>query len=198
MRSGASSASSSARVPAEAACSPGAPWSPSTSCERVDRDRFWELIGVLDGSVDESAVIRLVGELAALPASEITSFDDLLHEMVHALDGPDWFDQPTHDPGVTELQLEVFLAEVLAGGGDDELRTDGFLFARTALVAAGREAYQQVLADPACSAVARDSRAQALLFAAQRAYEQGRDDHYGHVPPFDASTGSNTELWGRA
>ena len=43
----------------------------------------------------------------------------------------------------------------------------------------------------------RDSRAQRLLFVAQRAYEQRADDHYAHVPPVDVATGSNSALWAR-
>ena len=62
-------------------------------------DRFWGLIGVLRGSVDESSIGRLIAELAEYPTSEIESFDDRLHEAVHALDGPAWFDQPVTRSG---------------------------------------------------------------------------------------------------
>lgn len=158
-------------------------------------EHFWELIGVLEGSVDDVSINRLVDELAKLPSSEIESFDDLLHEGVHGLDGPDWYSQSTTDPGITELQLEALLAEVLAGEGDDALRTDGFLFARAAVVAAGCEAYQRVVADPKQFAGERDSRAQALLFVAQRAFERVDEGYYDHVPPLDVTTGSNRTLW---
>jgi Protein of unknown function (DUF4240) len=156
---------------------------------------FWELIAALDGSVDEHAVNLLVDRLAKLPTFEIESFDDLLHEYVHALDGPQWYAQPTTDPGMTEVQLEALLAEVLAGQGDDALRTDGFLFARAAVVAAGRETYERVLADATKFAGERDSRAQALLFVAQRAFERVEDGYYDHVPPLEVGTGSNRGLW---
>jgi hypothetical protein len=162
----------------------------------MEWDRFWGLIGVLRGSVDEPSIGRLIAELAEYPTSEIESFDDRLHEAVHALDGPAWFDQPVTDPGLTSAELQAFLAELEAGGGDDVLRSDGFLFARAAVVAAGREAYEEVLAQPALFAGERDSRAQRLLFVAQRAYEQRADDHYSHVSPVDAGTGANTALWG--
>jgi hypothetical protein len=157
--------------------------------------RFWALIDILAGSVDDDAIGRLVQSLAGLPKADVQSFDDLLHEAVYSLDGPEWYVQPVTDPGVTELELEALVAEVLAGGGDDALREDGFLFARAAVVAAGRETYQQVLGDPTLFAGERDSRAQALLFVAQRAYEQASDDYYEHVPPLDVATGSNAELW---
>ena len=164
----------------------------------MEWDRFWGLIGVLRGSVDERAIGGLIAEVAEYSPSEIESFDDRLHEAVHALDGPAWFDQPVTDPGLTSAELQAFLVELEAGGGDDALRSDGFLFARAAVVAAGRERYEEVLADPALFAGERDSRAQRLLFVAQRAYEQRADDHYTHVPPVDATTGSNTEQWGRS
>jgi hypothetical protein len=96
---------------------------------------------------------------------------------------------------MSEAELEAFLAEVLAGGGDDALAVDGFLFARAAVVAAGRETYQRVLTDPAQFAGERDSRAEALLFVAQRAYERAGDDYYEHVPPREVATGSHTALW---
>lgn len=161
----------------------------------MDEKAFWRLIDLLDGRVDPESIDHLVTALAELPASEIEGFDDLLHDVIHELDGPAWYEQPVHDPGISELQLEVLLAEVLAGGGEDSLAVDGFLFARAAVVAAGRETYQQVLADPRLFAGDRDSRAQALLFVAQRAYERVEPDHYVHVPALDVGTGSNTALW---
>jgi hypothetical protein len=161
----------------------------------MTRDRFWDLIAVLGGSVGEDAITRLVDELATLTSAEIEAFDDELHEVVHALDGRPWYEQPVIDPGVSELQLEAFLGELLAGGGDDALAVDGFLFARAAVVAAGRETYERVLADPTQFAGERDSRAQALLFVAQRAFERVGNDYYEHVPPFDVATGNNTALW---
>jgi Protein of unknown function (DUF4240) len=163
----------------------------------VEWERFWALIDLLDGSLDEAPIRRLVDALAKLPSADIEAFDDRLHEAVHALDGPDWFAQPVTDPALTELDLATLVAEVLAGGGDDALAVDGFLFARAAVVAAGRETYQQVLAHPIQFAGERDSRAEALLFVAQRAYEQANDDYYEHVPPVDVVTGSNTALWAR-
>ncbi len=163
----------------------------------MDEDRFWGLIGVLRGSVDEPAIDRLIAEVAEYAPSEIESFDDRLHEAVHALDGPAWFDQPVTDPGLTPADLQAFLLELAAGGADDALQADGFLFARAAVVAAGRTTYEEVLAEPALFAGERDSRAQRLLFVAQRAYEQREDDHYDHVPPVDVSTGANSALWTR-
>jgi hypothetical protein len=162
----------------------------------LDGNGFWRLIGLVQGHVDPDSIERLIAALAELPTSEIESFDDRLHEVVHELDGPAWYEQPVNDPGVTELQLEAFLVELLAGEADDTLAVDGFLFARAAVVSAGRETYQQVLADPRTFAGDRDSRAQALLFVAQRAYERVASDHYDHVPPHDVGTGSNIALWG--
>ena len=115
----------------------------------MEWDRFWGLVGVLHGSVDEKAIDRLIAEVAEYSTSEIESFDDRLHEAVHALDGPAWFTQPVTDPSLTAAELQAFLAELEAGRGDDALRTDGFLFARAAVVAAGRKTYEQVLAEPA-------------------------------------------------
>ena len=163
----------------------------------MEWDRFWGLIGVLHGSVEDKAIEGLIAEVAEYSTSEIESFDDRLHEAVHALDGPAWFDQPVTDPGLTAADLQAFLAELESGGGDDTLRSDGFLFARAAVVAAGRRTYEEVLAEPALFAGERDSRAQRLLFVAQRAYEQRADDHYDHVPPVDVTTGSNSALWTR-
>jgi Protein of unknown function (DUF4240) len=161
----------------------------------VEWAQFWDLVAALDGSVDEAAITRLVDRVAELPTPQIEAFDDRLHEAVHALDGPAWYEQPVTDPGVTELDLEELLGELLAGGGDDALAADGFLFARAAVVAAGRETYLAVLADPTLFAGERDSRAQALLFVAQRAFERVGEDYYEHVPPLDVATGTNAALW---
>ena len=48
----------------------------------------------------DKAIERLIAEVAEYSTSEIESFDDRLHEAVHALDGPAWFDQPVNGPRV--------------------------------------------------------------------------------------------------
>ena len=72
---------------------------------------------------------------------------------------------------------------------------DGFLFARAAVVAAGRATYEEVLAQPALFAGERDSRAQRPLFVAQRASTSRGRTTTTPTCPRSTPDGANTALW---
>jgi hypothetical protein len=101
----------------------------------VDEEGFWRLIAVLGlsetelpGPTDEekeALVTPLIDALAALSASEIDDFDDLLAQKLYAID--------------TEAHWKTY------GSGSQ----DGFLYGRCWVVARGRHYYEKVASDPA-------------------------------------------------
>jgi hypothetical protein len=78
------------------------------------------------------------------------------------------------------------------------MSADTFLYARCAVVLAGRERYLQVIEDPAAFRAFTDVASQdadLLLDVASEAYEEATGEEWSHVEPFDYETGSNQEGW---
>ena len=145
-------------------------------------DEFWERIASLNGTIDERAAHQLAARLSTVAPDRITGFADRLAEAVYALDSPDRADQPVTDP--------------TAGDDPISMSDDLFLYARCAVVAAGRARWQQVLNDPTAMA----SRwpvfdGEWLLTVAPSAFEEATGHEWTHEPPLSVETGSNTENW---
>jgi hypothetical protein len=124
----------------------------------VDDATFWELIDLLDWrrEGDDDRVIKpLVDRLASLPDAEIGAFHEALAAKLYALDGRAWAE--ASGPG-------IWL------GDPDRVAVDEFLYARSAVVARGRGAYDAVLADP--GQMPKDAEFEALLYVAANAYER--------------------------
>ena len=152
---------------------------------RMDEDEFWDLVSLLEGRADPDGVERLTAALAQRPPEEIEGFEDQLAEALHALDTRAHFTQPVRD------------AEDGAVGEPLALSDDSFLYARAAVVAAGRDVYRRVAADPAAFAGTWDLGAEILLSVAEDAYEQATDLAWDHEPPVSYETGANTAGWSR-
>lgn len=144
-------------------------------------DEFWRLIATLRGRVGDDDLERLGRRLRQLPAAEITAFADRLAVVLHQLDRHDLWVQPVSD---VESPDEVF-----------PLSDDAFLYARCAVVAAGEQTYQRVLADPTAFAGAWDLGAELLMYAADEAYEDVTGEEWDHETPVSAETGSNSAGW---
>ncbi len=88
--------------------------------------------------MDETAAGAFSRRLAGEPPDSILAFADQLAAVLHALDSPERPDQLVIDPTV----------------GDDpfSMSDDTLLYARCAVVAAGRSDWEQVLAEPAAMA----------------------------------------------
>lgn len=78
---------------------------------------------------------------------------------------------------------------------DDEalLSDDGFLYARCAVIAAGRRRYEQVLADPTSFGGTWDTGGEALLEVAERVWEKLTGTDWEHEDPVPVWTGSNSD-----
>ena len=148
----------------------------------LTRDDFWNLIATTGGSIDEESAEALSTRLALRPAEEIVQFADHLASLLYDLDSPTAAAQLVTDP--------------TAGEDPFELSDDLFLYARCAVVAAGRDAYERVLADP--TALAGEwpvFDGEFLITVAPTAYEMATGEEYDHEPPVSYETGSNSGLW---
>jgi hypothetical protein len=149
----------------------------------MDDATFWGLIGLVDptrGSEDDAAVAPLVRALSDLPDRDIAGFADQLARKLHALDGRAW----ARESGST-----------IWWGEPDSLSVDAFLYARLAVVAAGRDRYEAVLGDP--SRMPKDAEFEPLLYVASNAYERktGLDDDGSLDSPISFETFANEAGW---
>jgi hypothetical protein len=124
----------------------------------MDDATFWGLIDLLDWrheGDDDRVVKPVVDRLASLPDAEIGSFHEILAQKLYDLDGRAW---------ARESGPEIW------SGDPDRLSVDGFLYARSAVVASGREGYEGVRTDP--TLMPKNAAFEALLYVAASAYER--------------------------
>ena len=143
---------------------------------------FWSLIDKLDWKHegDDDKVIRpVVNALAAMPETEIDSFQDILAQKLYALDGRAW----ARESG------DVWWGE------PNSLSVDGFLYSRCVVVANGRAFYEGVMSDP--RQMPKDIEFESLLYVARAAVKRktGRGDAEPEEPNVSYETFSNREGW---
>ena len=151
----------------------------------MDDGAFWGLIEKLDWhreGDDEAVVEPLIRALALLPDAEIGSFQEILARKLYDLDGRAW---------AREAGDEIWLGEL------DQLSVDGFLDARCAVVARGRDTYDGVRADP--TQMPKNASFETLLYAASTAYERKTGLEWDDLDDTEVSyeTFSNEGGWPR-
>lgn len=144
----------------------------------VDEDRFWAIIERLDWSRegnDDAVIQPAIAALARWQEKDILGFDERLAYFLYNLD------TRMHGERVREAPI-----------GDEigYLSADGFLYARCAVVANGREFYNLVLKSP--SEMPSDLEFEALLSLAPTAYEKKTGQE------LDQSTGCSFESFSNA
>ena len=149
----------------------------------MDDGTFWDLIAKLDRgrTGDEDAVIEpLVRALALLPDAEIGLFQEILAQKLYDLDGRAW---------ARESGDEIWLGE------PDQVSIDGFLDARCAVVAHGRDMYDSVRANP--TLMPKNESFESLLYVAQGAYERKTGLQWDDLDDTEVSyeTFSNEDGW---
>ncbi|WP_406193817.1 DUF4240 domain-containing protein [Kitasatospora sp. NBC_01560] len=152
-------------------------------------ERFWELVGLLGGRAGtstchdiEAGCARLVEVLAAGPVGEIVGFGERLAEALYRID------------------QEVFGTLPVAGmerpGGEPFPQSDdGFLYARAAVVAAGRATYEGVFGRPERFAPFTALHCEELLYVHEEAYEQATGEEWSILTRYDYESCSNREGW---
>lgn len=146
-------------------------------------DDFWALIGGLHGKADPEGIAALTEDLSHGPADRITSFAEHLAVALYALDTRERMSQPVRDT---------------ADGPESPafpLSNEVFLYARCAVVAAGREVWQQVLGQPAAMSNTWDLGAEELLYIAPVAFEHKTGSDWTYRTSVDYQTGSNEAGW---
>ena len=137
---------------------------------------FWSVIDFYNHDTPDrdASVMRIVRELSAMPVDHINLFADVLSDKLKALDTPAMY-------------------EVARRGTAGS--ADGFLYARCAAVARGREFYENLLEDTSLFPV--DGDAEQLLGVAEEAHsiKTGESD-YPHTPRSAYETRFNKEAWG--
>lgn len=147
----------------------------------MNEQQFWDLMKLVDWKKlgDDDAVVRpLVKALAKLPEDEIFAFDDLLAEKLFALD--------------TEAHAR-HMGEYSYKDEGTHFSVDLFLYSRCAVVANGKETFEEILADP--TQFPEDAEFEAILYVAGTAYEKRTGEEYPHSPTTSYETFANKRGW---
>ncbi len=147
----------------------------------MNENEFWSIIALLDwgkSGKDDAVIEPVVAALAEQNIDVIKQFDEILAEKLHALD--------------TEAHARE-IGEEAYRGPDEYFSPDWFLYVRCCVVANGREAYAQVLANP--QDMPKDMEFEAILYVAANAYERKTGKEYDHVPAVDYETFQNRIGW---
>ncbi|MBP0449161.1 DUF4240 domain-containing protein [Kitasatospora sp. RG8] len=151
--------------------------------------RFWELIGILGGPAGtstcddvETGCERLTEVLAAGPVGQIIGFGERLAEALYRLDQEEFGTLP-----VTGMERP--------GGEPFAQSDDGFLYARAAVVAAGRAVYESVFGEPDRFAPFTARHCEELLYVHEDAYEQATGEEWDRLTRYDYESCSNRDGW---
>lgn len=146
-------------------------------------DEFWDLIGTLGGRAEPDGFAALTEDLARGSGDRLTAFAEHLAAALYAIDSRNRMSQPVHDT---------------ADGPNSPafpLSKEVFLYARCAVVLAGRPAWQQVVDDPSAMAGTWDLGAEEILYVAPVAFEQQTGSDWTHRTQVAYETGSNEAGW---
>jgi Protein of unknown function (DUF4240) len=139
---------------------------------------FWDIIEQLDWSKegDDAAVVEPVIQiLQKRPLAQIYRFANILSEKLWHLD--------------TRNHAQVFLGDTEEG----YLSVDDFLYTRCAVVANGRDFYQNVLNNPA--EMPEDLTFEPLLYVTLHAYKRKTGKEFMFIPAHNYETYSNKGGW---
>ncbi|MEM8528303.1 MAG: DUF4240 domain-containing protein [Bacteroidota bacterium] len=137
---------------------------------------FWKVIEQLDWEATEAndVLAPAVQYLSYFSSDHILKFYDLLSEKLYLLDGEQYADFSVQE--------------------EDSFSADLFLYARCAVVANGRNFYENVLNHP--KHFPKNLYFEALLDLPSRAYALREKHPLNYVPKFMYETGFNVEGWG--
>jgi hypothetical protein len=133
----------------------------------MDEETFWALVGTVGRNPATGAYDRLADELSDHGADDIRAFADHLARALYALDTPAHY----------------------------RAAPDCFLPARCAAVAAGEQAYREVLTAPAALTRYAHPHSDLLLTVAERAYRTATRSAWEHRTPVSHETGANAAAW---
>lgn len=139
--------------------------------------QFWNIIDLLDRAAvrndpdDPRAMSALAAYLEACSISELEQFEQQLSQLLHNIDGDQYYDAASINSG------------------------DGFLYCRCFVVAMGQKFYTQVLEDPSSMP---NAEYEPLLYLASRAWAAKTGttpDDWDFFPSISYETGANIHRW---
>ncbi len=137
----------------------------------MEDDRFWSLIDLLGGSLEDEAIAELSDALEALEYPDIVRFRDTLVARLRELDHP--------------------LNTVGSGDGDERvISADASLYYRCEIVAAGRDVFRDHLEHPRPGEGLAGTDGEALLGIAEDASVSRMP-----APEVSIETGTNPQHW---
>jgi hypothetical protein len=147
----------------------------------MDDDTFWQLIAECTPADDDPDAVELAEALTERLTAEsvetVIGFAEQLAWVLYRLDRREYAE---------------------AGGGDYVyVSADGFLYARAAVVAGGREVYDQVLQDPTLFAPYNDELiwAEPLLTVPDVAYQNLTGEEWNRETRYSYESFSNHDGW---
>ncbi|MFD6098615.1 DUF4240 domain-containing protein [Nocardiopsis flavescens] len=143
--------------------------------------------------MDENTFWRLVDEGRAAAPGPDPDGDHLAGYLVERLSGG-----PVADVAGFAERLSEFLYRLDRREYGEDLSSDAFLYTRAAVVADGREAYEDVLADPVLFVPYAEELiwAESLLYVPDRAYARLTGEEWRRETRYSYESYSNREGWG--
>jgi len=143
----------------------------------VNEERFWEIITLLDwdkAGNDDAVIEPAIRKLVEMGEPAILSFYDLLAEKLYLLDGRNFAEHSVNE--------------------GEHFSADLFLYARCAVIANGREFYEEVLGNPA--AFPKDLYFEAIMDIPDHAWLRKTGGELQRLPKYNYETGFNPNGWG--
>ncbi|MYS05850.1 DUF4240 domain-containing protein [Streptomyces sp. SID6041] len=145
---------------------------------------FWALIATLDGEATEESCRRLVEKLSRRPVPDIIDFAERHAEALYRLDQEKFGTLPIAD--LTDRDGSPFPQS-----------SDVFLYARCAVVAAGRTVWESVFfdVDKFAPYTSTEYDAEWLLYVPDKAYKLATGTEWTRTTRYSAESYSNPDGW---
>ena len=143
--------------------------------ESLTETEFWDIIDTFDWVQDDEEDILKPAQdyLASFSVEKIQQFQDILSYKLWQLDG------------------QVYAARLV--NQEDSLSVDDFLYVRCAVVADGKETFEDVLLHPEKMPI--EYTFEGLLYLAENAYEQKTGEEMDYLPKYNYETYQNRLGW---
>ncbi|MFD7033382.1 DUF4240 domain-containing protein [Streptomyces sp. NPDC059917] len=145
---------------------------------------FWALVATLNGEATQKSCQRLAVELSQRPVSDIIGFAECHAEALYLLDQEKFGTLPVVDLTARD-------------GRPFPQSSDGFLYTRCAVVAAGQSVWESVFSDVDKFApyTSTEYDAEWLLYVPDRAYELATGGEWDRSTRYSFESYSNRDGW---
>jgi len=146
----------------------------------LEEKTFWEIVSSLNWSKhsEEEIIEPAVNKLATFTVWKIRQFEETLSYKLFLLD---------------TLEHAKEIGEYSFSEKDQNFSPDLFLYARCAAIAAGKQAFEDILNDP--KRMVKDTEFESLLSIASRAYYLKKGKEFDYISGCNYETFSNKNGW---